>query len=197
MMQDNAQAPETADARLKNMTLTALMTAVLCILCPLQIPVGAIPVTPGIFAICLAAYALGPVRGAASVLLYLLAGVIGVPVFAGYTAGPARLLGPTGGFLAGYVPLALIAGWFIRRSYKKQASPALRLTLQVTGMAAGLFVCYLLGTLWFLVFRRADGIPFVQALRVCVLPFLPLDALKIAAAAVTGHAVCRALRTTA
>ena len=83
------------------LTTTAIMTAVMCILGPLSIPIGPVPITLTNLAIYLAMYILGTKRGSAAVCLYLLIGLAGLPVFSGFTGGPGKLLGPTGGYLIG------------------------------------------------------------------------------------------------
>ena len=98
------------------MAVTAVMAAVLCVLGPLTVPIGAIPISLANFVICLTAWLLGPKFGTLSVAVYLCIGLIGVPVFSGYGAGLAKLAGPTGGYLVGYLLLALIGGLFIEKS---------------------------------------------------------------------------------
>ena len=79
------------------MSVTALMAAVMCVLGPLTVPIGAVPISLANFVICLTAWLLGPKFGTLSVAVYLLIGLVGVPVFSGYGAGIAKLAGPTGG----------------------------------------------------------------------------------------------------
>ena len=81
------------------MSVTALMAAAMCVLGPLTVPIGAIPISLANFVICLTAWLLGPKFGTLSVAVYLLIGLVGVPVFSGYGAGIAKLAGPTGGYL--------------------------------------------------------------------------------------------------
>ena len=88
------------------MAVTALMAAALCVLGPLSVPIGAIPISLSNFVICLTAWLLGPKFGTLSVAVYLLIGLVGVPVFSGYGAGIAKLAGPTGGHLGGGLPPA-------------------------------------------------------------------------------------------
>ena len=78
-------------------TVTALMTAVTCILAPLSIPIGPVPISLTNLAIYISLYLLGWKRGTISYLIYLLIGLVGIPVFSGFTGGPAKLAGPTGG----------------------------------------------------------------------------------------------------
>ena len=101
------------------MAVTAVMAAVLCVLGPLTVPIGAIPISLANFVICLTAWLLGPKFGTLSVVIYLAIGLIGVPVFSGYGAGLAKVAGPTGGYLVGYLVLGdaacyvLGTAWFV------------------------------------------------------------------------------------
>ena len=88
----------------KDLTLTAVMAAIICIAGPLTVAVGPIPLSLATFAIYLAGAVLGPKRGTAAVALYLLIGMIGVPVFSGFTGGFQKLAGVTGWYLIGYLP---------------------------------------------------------------------------------------------
>ena len=100
------------------MAVTAVMAAVLCVLGPLTVPIGAVPISLANFVICLTAWLLGPKFGTLSVVIYLALGAIGIPVFSGYGAGLAKLAGPTGGYLVGYLLLAFIGGMFISITIK-------------------------------------------------------------------------------
>ena len=92
----------------KDMATTALMAALLCVLAPITIPVGPIPLSLATFAVYMAGAVLGAKRGIAAVALYLLIGMTGIPVFSGFTGGIQRLAGVTGGYLIGYLPCAWI-----------------------------------------------------------------------------------------
>ena len=156
------------------MAVTAVMAAVMCVLSPLSIPIGAVPIAMANLVICFAAWLLGPKFGTLSVVIYLLIGLIGVPVFAGYSAGVSILAGPTGGYLVGYLPLAFIGGLFIEKSNGNPVISGL-------GLILGDAVCYVLGTVWFMTLTGAD---LASALGWCVLPYLPGDVIKIALAAI-------------
>ena len=156
------------------MAVTALMAAALCVLGPLSVPIGAIPISLSNFVICLTVWLLGPKFGTLSVAVYLLIGLVGVPVFSGYGAGIAKLAGPTGGYLVGYLLLAFIGGLFIEKS---KGQPV----ISGIGLVLGDAACYVLGTIWFMILTGAD---LVSALGWCVLPYLPGDAVKIVLAAV-------------
>lgn len=168
----------------RDMTVTAVMAAVLCCLGPLTIQIGPIPVTLANLGVMLAAYVLGRKRSAAAVGLYLLIGLVGLPVFSGFQGGPQKLLGPTGGFLAGYLLLAFIAGWCIDRWPESRLAGA-------AGLLAGEVVLYILGTAWF-VFQAGTGVG--EALALCVYPFLAVDAAKVVAATAVGPVLRAAVR---
>ena len=164
------------------MALSALMAAALCILAPLSIPIGPVPITLSVLAIMLMPYLSG-MRLSVLAVLYLALGALGLPVFSGFEGGVQKLVGPTGGFLVGYIPLALIAGLFVDKSDRMPA--------QLLGLALGLFACYALGTVWLALQMRID---LSAALGAAVLPFLPLDAVKLVTAAVLGPQLKKRLK---
>lgn len=174
--------------KVKQLAFTALMAALCCILGPLSVPLGSVPVSLGVLAVYLAAYVLGGKWGSLSVLIYLLLGLAGLPVFSGFAGGPGKMLGPTGGFLIGFLFLAAICGGFVTLSDHRKGLA--RYGLQITGMILGLAVCYALGTMYFM-FVMKTGL--IAALAACVLPFLIFDALKMIMALILGNALRRAL----
>ena len=107
-------------SRTRNLTITALMTAVLCILGPIVLPIGPIPISLTNLAIYLALYAVGTRRALVAYLVYLLLGIAGLPVFSAFEGGPQKLVGPTGGYLIGFILMLLVAGWFIDRDYQRK-----------------------------------------------------------------------------
>ena len=94
----------------QQMALVAIMTALTCILAPFSLPIGPVPISLTNLVIYFSLYLLGWKLGTLSYVIYLLIGLVGVPVFSGFTAGPAKLFGPTGGYLIGFIPMAIIAG---------------------------------------------------------------------------------------
>ncbi len=162
----------------KAMTLIGLVTALLCIVGPVTVvlPISPIPVSLTTFGICLAGYVLGMKRSTISCLLYLFMGMIGLPIFSGFSGGIGKLLGPTGGYLLGYVVLALVSGFFIERW------PTMRI-IHGAGMVLGTGICYLFGTIWLMIH---SDMTFYAALTVGVLPFLPGDILKVVVALILG-----------
>lgn len=168
-------------ARTKELVTVGLLGAVLCVLSPWALPLGPVPVTLGTFGVYLISALFGWKRGMAAVGVYVLVGLVGLPVFAGFTGGAHRLFGPTGGFLVGYIPCAAAVGALAMRGGFWRRCGA---------MALGSLCCYALGTLWY-VFQSGASLP--AALAVCVVPFLPGDAVKIAAAALLTGALRKRL----
>ena len=94
----------------------ALMAAVTCILAPLSIPIGPIPISLTNLVVYFTVYVIGLKAGTCSYCLYVLLGVVGLPVFSGYVGGPAKIAGPTGGYIVGFVLMALIGGYVIEKT---------------------------------------------------------------------------------
>lgn len=160
------------------LTLIGLMTAITCILGPLSIPIpfSVVPISFTNLAIYLTVFILGRKKGTISYLLYLMIGLVGVPVFSGFSAGPAKLFGPTGGYLIGFIFLSLICGFFFHK-FKGN------IYMYAIGMTLGLFVTYTLGTAWL---ALQMNLTFIQALLIGVLPYIPGDVLKIITTVIVG-----------
>ncbi len=170
-------------ARLKSMVFVALMAAFLCIFSPISIPLPLVPITLQTFAVFVASALLGWKKGTIAVFIYLLVGLIGMPVFSGWTGGFSSFATPSSGYIIGFLFTALLTGFLIDR-FSRQ------FWMYPVAMAAGLAVCYLFGTIWFLVYMNvwmATPYTLWQALLVCVIPFLVGDAVKIAAAAALSY----------
>ena len=167
-------------------TRVALSAAVICVLGPLSvnIPVSPVPISLGILGIFLAVYVNGCLLGTLSCFIYLLLGFAGLPVFTNFTGGLAKLAGPTGGYMIGYIPLALIAGFFISKFEKK-------IPLHILGMVLGTLVCYLFGTMWLKVSLQMS---FSAALMAGVIPYIPADLAKMTIAIGIGIPVRSALK---
>ena len=165
----------------KQLALTGLMAAVLCILGPisLPIPISPVPISLGTFAVFLTVYILGMKLGTVSVCIYILLGLVGVPVFSGFSGGIGKVLGPTGGYIIGYLFMALIIGFFVDK-WKTN------FVLIAIGMVLGTAVCYLFGTVWL---AKQAGMSFSAALPAGVIPFIPADIVKMILAVLIGHQV--------
>ncbi len=166
------------------MSLGALMAAILCVVGPLSIPIGPVPVSLGVFVVCLAAWVLDTPEALSAVGIYLLLGAVGLPVFTGWQGGLAKLAGPTGGYLIGYLAIVLTAC-----PVKKKTGAKIIPT--VLALALGVAVCYAFGTVWFM---HLTGNDLAKSLTLCVWPFIPFDLGKIAAATLIGKPVRDALR---
>ena len=145
------------------MTLASLFAALLAICAWISIPVSDIGITLQTFGVFLALLLLGGKWGSISILLYLLLGAVGLPVFSGFRGGMGHLMGVTGGFLWGF----LISGpvyWMLERLGRWPA------------MAGGLLACYSCGCLWFYTYS-GGGLGFI--LLRCVVPYLIPDVLKL------------------
>ncbi len=172
------------DKRISAMVYTAVMAAALCILGPLSVPIGPVPVSLATFVIYIFLYVVGMKKGVAAVAVYLLLGLVGIPVFSGYSGGPAKMFGPTGGYLIGYLFLAAAAGYFIDR-FDAKIIPS------VLGMVIGTLILYVLGTTWL---AKTAGMSFAAALSAGVIPFIGVDAAKMAAAAILGPVIRKAVK---
>lgn len=170
---------------IQQMAVIALMTALTCILGPLSIPIGAVPISFTNFVIYLTIYLLGTKLGTISYCIYLLIGLAGLPVFSAYSGGPAKLAGPTGGYLIGFILMAVISGLFIEKSHYKTG-------FSILGMIIGTMTAYLFGTIWF-IFQAKCTIWY--ALTVCVFPFLIGDGIKIIIASKLGPLIRKALQS--
>ena len=171
------------------MALCGLFAALMAICSFISIPLGftPVPVNLGTLGVFLAGGLLGKKYGTVSIAVYVLLGAVGVPVFAGFRGGLSVLAGPTGGYIVGYIVAAFIIGLLTELlltendETKPAASSRIREILAcAAAMIIGLLACYFLGTLWFIISTHTG--PWAS-LVLCVFPFLPGDALKVAAGA--------------
>lgn len=167
----------------KSYVLAALFAALTAVLAQIQLPIGPVPFNLAFFGMFLAGMLLPPLWAASSALLYVLLGLVGIPVFAGFQGGPAVLLGNTGGYLAGYLFVALCTSIAQHRSGRLPAVAA--------GMLAGVTICYAFGTAWFM---ALSGASLQAALGWCVLPFIVPDLCKGALACAVGRMLSARLR---
>ena len=159
----------------------AVFAVIMAICSWISIP-AAVPFTLQTFGVFIAVGVLGGKRGSLSVLVFILLGAIGIPVFANFSGGIGVLAGPTGGYIIGFLFSALLM-WAMEKL------PGKKSVMQIVSMIAGLIVCYAFGTVWFvIVYGRMNGpIGFTAALASCVVPFIILDIIKIALAYVLSR----------
>lgn len=163
---------------LRKQIICGIFAAIIAILAQITVPLPftAVPITMQIFAIVLAAVVLGGRLGAISVIIYILLGAIGVPVFAGFKGGFQTLIGPTGGYLISFPIVAAIIGYFSYK-YKKNY-----IVISLAGILA-LALCYFIGTAQLMFVANLD---INKALMAGVIPFVPFDIVKIILAVIIG-----------
>lgn len=159
-----------------DLVMVALFAALIAVCAWITIP-GAVPFTLQTMGVFLAVGLLGGKRGTAAVLVYILLGAVGMPVFSGFSCGVGRLLGTTGGYIIGFL-VAALAMWAMEAIFGKA-----KWVLPVS-MLLGLLLCYAFGTAWFLVLytQTKGAISVASVLSMCVVPFIIPDLLKIALA---------------
>lgn len=169
-----------------DLVMIALVAAILCILGPMSIPLGftPIPVTLGIFGVLMAGILMGANRGALCVLVWILLGAAGLPVFSYYTGGLQKVIGPTGGYIMSSPFVAWLTGFFTERFSK---SAKMTMVGAAIGSVCGILVCYAFGTFWYGMLAKLS---VMEALWAAALPFLPMDGAKIIAAV----AICCPIR---
>lgn len=162
--------------KIKRLVLTGLFAAftAVCSIITIPLPVTMVPINLAVLAVFLTGALLpkGAALGAQAV--YLLLGLVGVPVFAGFAAGPGSLLGPTGGYLIAYPVMAFLIALVKEKSKGRHCR-----VLTILAMVAALAVCYLLGTSWYSV---VTGRTFVESFALTVFPFIVPDTAKLAVA---------------
>ncbi len=172
----------------KSLCIAAVLTALCCVLAPMSIQIGPVPISLGTFCIFLTAAILPWNLSVTSTIVYILIGAVGLPVFSGFKGGIQVLAGPTGGYLVAYPFMALIISLIVRSFIKKGA--VFHIAAMIVSMILALAFCYLLGTAWFVI---SMGSTVSTALSACVIPFIWADLLKIAAATLLGFSVTKAL----
>ena len=167
-------------------TVAALFAALTAICSWIQIPSVPIPFTMQTFAVFLSVYVLGIEKSFLSLLVYLLLGAAGLPVFSRFQGGVGVLAGATGGYLIGFLLSVLITGALLRLCRNK-------IVPVFFSMLAGLLICYVFGTGWFIILNntRFDTTTIWTALKGAVLPFIIPDAVKIVIAILVGRKIKR------
>ncbi len=177
------------------LTLTALFAAVLAAASWISVPLPftPIPINLGTLAVTLSGALLGRKYGPLSVLIYILLGAVGIPVFAGFSGGLSHIVGPTGGYIAGYLTSSFITGFIMDTCYNEDKLDGWKkYALIALAALLGTASCYIIGTLWFM---HLTGNSLAASLTMCVIPFLPGDAFKIAAAAISVPVLRKAVAT--
>ena len=167
-----------------NIVLAGISAALITVCAWISIPVGAVPVTLSTLAIFLILMSEGFKRGFLAILVYLLLGLIGIPVFSQFKGGPAVLIGPTGGFLIGYIPMAAVFALLVRAFGVKKMTGAKKALFNFISAALSEIVLYLFGCVWLMLI--SGGMELMKLLSACVFPFIIPDIVKILAASLVS-----------
>lgn len=172
---------EATRSKTYDMAYIAIFAVLMAICSWISIPM-AVPFTLQTFGVFMAVGVLGGKRGTFAVLIYILLGAVGVPVFAGFSGGIGVLLNTTGGYIVGFLFSALVM-WGMETLWGKKP------VVQIASMLVGLIVCYALGTIWFMVVyaRNTGAVGLGTVLGWCVIPFIIPDLIKIALAFVLSR----------
>lgn len=170
----------------KEITLSALFSAVIAIFSLIAIPTAFVPVTLGVFGVLFTCVVLGRKLALLSVIVYILTGAIGIPVFSGFKGGMNVLLSPTGGYILSYIFMPFITGFLSDKTRNLNNKKAF--FVRLLSCFASIFTCYLMGTLMFMIITHQ---PLISALSVSVFPFVIFDIIKCVLACVSGNKVQR------
>ncbi len=168
----------------KKTALIGILAALICVLAPFSFPLGAIPISLTTLAIYTVSCSVSTKLALPAVIIYVLLGAAGLPVFSSFTGGFQCIAGLTGGYIIGYIPCAFIISFLTEKYENKKFVYPLSMIL-------GTVVCYALGTVRYVQLAECG---FATALTVCVLPFIIGDTVKIAAASCVGITLKKRLK---
>lgn len=171
--------------RLRMMILTALFTAIICILAQVTIPLPLVPITGQTLAIGLVATILGSTYGALASLLYLIIGAVGLPVFSSFSGGLGVLIGPTGGFIVAFIPTAFFIGYYLEKT-------SFTVFNAIIANIIGMFITLFIGTAWL---KFAADLSWKAAFLGGFTPFIVVGIIKAVLAAWFGIVVRNRLHT--
>lgn len=180
-----------------DITLIAISAALITICSWISVQIGPVPVTLQTLAVLAVLLTAGGRRGTIAIAVYLALGAVGVPVFSGFKGGPAAFMGPTGGFLAGFLLAAFVFWLFEKLVFAKlMTTPAKKLIFGIVNSLIFEIIVYLVGVIWFMTVYAAQTGPvgLGTVLGWCVIPFIIPDIVKVAAASVIGSRASRFVR---
>ena len=174
---------------IKKMTLCALFAALTAVCAQISLPIGPVPITLTLLPILLCAVLMDKRYATVSTLVYALMGLIGLPVFSGFSGGVSHLIGPTGGYIVGFAAMAAVYGLTVHFAGESRKA-------KILGMVLGLIACYAFGTVWFvLVYSAQKGaVSVLSALSWCVFPYILPDLVKMALAFLLSERVAKSLK---
>lgn len=168
----------------KKTAIIGILAAVICVLAPFSLPAGAIPVSLTTLAIYIVSCTVSAKYALPAVMIYILLGAAGLPVFSSFTGGFQQIAGLTGGYIIGYIPCSLIVSVFTDKYESKKF-------IYPLSMILGTLVCYAFGAARYM---QLTDCGLLTALTICVFPFLIGDAIKIAAASCVGITLRKRLK---
>jgi biotin transport system substrate-specific component len=172
MMNEKGISIMDPSTSLRMTVYASLLAALIAAGAYLALPIGPVPIVLQNLFVFLSGLLLGPRWGVASIGVYLMAGALGLPVFAGGVGGIGRFAGPTGGYLLGYLPAVYVIGWISKKSKGRAA-------VDVLAMVCGSIIIYACGVSWL---KILSGLTLAKTLAVGMYPFILGDGVKIAAA---------------
>ena len=179
-------AKKTQHQKIVAMVQIALFAAIIAVCSWIHFPENSEYLKPRFqteqtFAVFCALATLGGKGGTISILIYIVLGAVGVPVFAGFTGGIGILFGTTGGYIIGFLFTGLLY-WLITHFFGE------KLPVMILALVLGLAVCYAFGTAWFMIVyaKNSGSVGLLTALGWCVFPFILPDCVKMALAILIG-----------
>lgn len=163
----------------QDMALIALFVALMAVCSWINLNIGLVPFTLQTFAVFTIGGLLGAKRGTIAIIVYILLGMVGLPVFAAFSSGVAAIVGPAGGYIIGFIPTVIIIGLVTSLTKKKRTS--IRMIFLVISMILGDASCFIIGTIQYMIVAKTG---VVAALSMCVVPFIVPDLVKIVVAAI-------------
>lgn len=162
--------------RLKMLIVTALFAAIIGIMAQITIPLPLVPITGQTLAIGLAATILGKKYGTLSVIVYIMLGIAGLPVFSGMSSGLGVVFGPTGGYIIGFLPAAFFIGWILERF-------GFTVTTAIIANIIGMIITLSFGSVWL---KFVAELSWMAAITGGVTPFIIVGIIKAVLAAIVG-----------
>ncbi|NLI90223.1 MAG: biotin transporter BioY [Epulopiscium sp.] len=173
--------------KIKDLILASIFSSLMCIFTLVHLPLPTpVPFTLQFFGVAITGGLLGGTLGAISMIIYIMLGVIGLPVFSGMKGGIQVLVGPTGGYIIGFIMSTFITGYLLHNFVYKISNNKLKFISTFLVITLGLTVSYLIGTIQL---KFVMQLTYLQAISAGVLPFIALDLLKVLLATITIHSI--------
>lgn len=165
--------------KIKYITTISIFASIICIISPISINIGIIPLSFSLFSIYIIGALSKKWMSLIATMVYIFIGIIGLPVFSNFNGGIGIILGPTGGYIISYIPCVIIVSLITNINKNK-------IILYPIGMIIGTIIVYLFGSLWFM-FQTDNN--FYQSLIITVVPFIIFDLIKIILASICSYMI--------